>query len=89
MTVFLVFRQLPGVTREQYSAAQRAIADVAGSVGPQAPVRYCGGFFLPAVARAVCVFEADSAVDVEAVNAQAGVPFNEVAAALDLRVTGP
>jgi hypothetical protein len=52
-------------------------------------VRYCGGFFLPAVARAVCVFEAGSAVDVEAVNAQAGVPFTEVAAALDLRVTGP
>ena len=89
MTVFLVFRQLPRVTRDQYSAAQRAIADVANSARPQASVRYCGGFFLPAVARAVCVFEAGSAVDVEAVNAQAGVPFTEVAAALDLRVTGP
>jgi hypothetical protein len=89
MTVFLVFRQLPGVTRDQYGAAQRAIADVASGTGPQASVRYRGGYFLPAAARAVCVFEAASAADVEAVNLRAGVPFTEVAAALDLRETGP
>jgi hypothetical protein len=89
MTVFLVFRQLPGVTRDQYSAAQRAVADVIGNAGENARVCYRGGFFLPASARAVCVFEAGSAADVETVNQQAGVPFTEVVEALQLRATGP
>jgi hypothetical protein len=89
MTVFLVFRQLPGVTRDQYSAAQRAVAEVIGNAGQQAQVHYRGGFFLPASAGAICVFEAGSAADVEAVNQHAGVPFTEIVAALKLRVTGP
>jgi hypothetical protein len=89
MTVFLVFRHLPGVTRDQYSAAQRAVADVIGNSAPQAQVSYRGGFFLPASARAICVFEASSAADVVTVNQQAGVPFTEVVAALQLRATRP
>ena len=89
MTVFLVFRHLPGVTRDQYSAAQRAVADVIGSASQQIKTRYLGGFFLPASARAICVFQAGSVADVEAVNEQANVPFTEVLAALDLRVSGP
>jgi hypothetical protein len=89
MTVFLVFRDLPGVTRDQYGAAQRAVAAVAARAGPQAPVRYRGGFYLPASARAICVFEASSAADVEAVNQQAGVPFTTVAAAVDLPAPRP
>lgn len=89
MTVFLVFRHLPGVTRDQYSAAQRAVADVIGSASQQITARYPGGFFLPASARAICVFQASSVADVEAVNEQAKVPFTEVVAALDLRVSGP
>jgi hypothetical protein len=89
MTVFLVFRDLPGVTRDQYGAAQRAVASVAASAGPQAHVRYRGGFYLPASARAICVFEATSAADVEAVNRQAGVPFTTVAAAVDLPAPRP
>jgi Protein of unknown function (DUF4242) len=88
MTVFLVFRQLPGVTRDQYVAAQRAVADVIGNAGPHAQMCYRGGFFLPASARAICVFEAGSAADVETVNQHAGVPFTEVVAALQLRIAG-
>jgi hypothetical protein len=88
MTVFLVFRHLPGVTRDQYSAAQRAVADVIGSAGQQITARYLGGFFLPASARAICVFQAGSVADVEAVNEQAQVPFTEVVPALDLRISG-
>jgi Protein of unknown function (DUF4242) len=89
MTVFLVFRDLPGVTRDQYGAAQRAVADVAARAGPHGQVRYRGGYFLPASARAICVFEATSAADVEAVNQRAGVPFTNVTAAVDLPATGP
>jgi hypothetical protein len=89
MTVFLVFRDLPGVTRDQYGAAQRAVVDVTARGGPHARVRYRGGFFLPASACAICVFEGVSAADVEAVNQQAGVPFTSVAAAVDLPAPRP
>jgi hypothetical protein len=89
MTVFLVFRDLPGVTRDQYGAAQRAVTDVVVRAGSQARVRYLGGFFLPASARAICVFEGISAADVETVNQQAGVPFTTVVAAVDLLAPRP
>jgi hypothetical protein len=86
MTVFLVFRELPGVTRDQYSAAQRAVVDAIGRAGVSHEIRYRGGFFLPAQAHAICVFDADSAADVTAVNEQAGVPFAQVVEAVDLRL---
>lgn len=86
MTSFLVFRDLPGVTRDQYTAAQKAAADAAHratAAGRQ--VTYLGGFFLPGTGRAICVFDAESAADVAAVNRQAGVPVAEVIEAIELR----
>ena len=49
---FLVFRSLPGVTRDQYAAAQRAAADASRrhtQAGPK--VSYLGGFSSPEPAR--------------------------------------
>lgn len=86
MTSFLVFRDLPGVTRDQYVAAQHAAADASrrsSAVGRE--VRYQGGFFLPGAGRAICIFDAESAADVAAVNEQAGVPAADVVEAIDLR----
>jgi Protein of unknown function (DUF4242) len=82
---FLVFRDLPGVTRDQYAAAQRALADAARrSAADGLDVAYLGGFFLPATARAVCVFRASSAAAAAEVNRLAGVPVSEIAEAIDL-----
>jgi hypothetical protein len=89
MATFLVFRDLPGVTRDQYSAAQRAVADAVARAAGSHPIRYGGGFFLPGQARAICVFEAGSTIDVAAVNERAGVPFTDVMEAIDLRPAGP
>jgi hypothetical protein len=89
MATFLVFRDLPGVTRDQFSAAQRAVTDAIGRAGESHRIGYGGGFFLPGQARAICVFEAGSAADVAAVNEQAGVPFTEVVEVIDLRPAGP
>jgi hypothetical protein len=83
---FLVFRDLPGVTRDQYAAAQHAAAEAArraSAAGRQ--VRYLGGFFLPAAAQAICIFEAYTAADVSAVNTLAGVPATGIVEAIDLR----
>jgi len=53
---FLVFRNLPGVTRDQYTAAQRAAADACRRMTAAGrEVRYHGGFFLPGAGRAICV----------------------------------
>lgn len=80
-----MFRDLPGVTRDQYSAAQHAAAEAAGrtsAAGRQ--VTYRGGFFLPATAQAICIFDAETAADVIAVNTLAGLPVTDVVEAIDL-----
>ena len=89
MAAFLVFRELPGVTRDQYAAAQQAAATAARRASTASrEIRYMGGFFLPGQARAVCIFDADSATDVAEVNERAGVPFTDVLAAIDMRLGG-
>lgn len=83
---FLVFRDLPGVTRDQYAAAQRAAADAARrTAGADREVTYQGGFFLPATARAICIFDAETAADVIAVNELAGLPTTNIVEAIELR----
>jgi hypothetical protein len=52
------------VTRDQYAAAQRALADAARRAAASGPgVAYLDGLFFPAAARAICVFRAASASD--------------------------
>jgi Protein of unknown function (DUF4242) len=86
VATFLVLRQLPGLTRDQYTAAQRAVSEAArqASAGGRG-VRHLGGFFMPGKGRAICIFCAESLVDVIAVNERAGVPFTEVLEAIELR----
>jgi hypothetical protein len=86
VTTFLVLRQLPGVTRDQYAAAQQAAMDAASqSSADGRVVQYLGGFFFPGAGRAICIFGADSAADVAMVNQHAGVPFTEVLEAIEMR----
>jgi hypothetical protein len=83
---FLVFRQLSGVTRDQYGAAQHAAIDAASRPIPgRHPVLYKGGLLVPGDGRAICIFDADCLDDVITVNERAGVPFIEVVEAVELR----
>jgi Nickel responsive protein SCO4226-like len=89
VATFLVFRLIPGVTRDQYAAAQQAAMDAASQSSADGHVvRYLGGFFFPGAGRAVCVFGAQSAADVAMVNQHAGVPFTEVLEAIEMRPLG-
>lgn len=86
VATFLVIRHLPGVTRDQYAAAQQAAAYAASQfVADGRAVRYLSGFFLPGTGRAICVFSADSATDVAIVNRHAGVPYTELLEAIEMR----
>ena len=90
MATFLVLRHLPGVTRDQYAAAQQAAGDAARQVSAGCrAVQYLGGFFIPGAGRAICIFRADSLADVAMVNEQAGVPFTEILEAIELRTDRP
>jgi hypothetical protein len=82
---FLVQRDLPGLSGEQFRAAQRAAQAAARrATRDGTSVRYLRGLFMPAEGRAVCLFEAPDVDSVRAVNLAAGVPFSHVAEALDL-----
>jgi hypothetical protein len=85
VATFLVLRQVSGLTRDQYAAAQQAASEEARQVGSGRIVRVREGFLIPAKGWAICVFCAESLEDVTAVNEQAGVPFTEVLEAIELR----
>ncbi len=83
MTTYLVFRDLPGITRDQFVAAQRAVTNEADSARAAGrTVRYLTGYFLAANATGLCLFEATDAEEVASVNQQAGVPFTTVVEAV-------
>ena len=86
MATFLVLRQLPGLTRDQYAAAQQAADQAARQASIEGRVvRHLGGFFMPGRGRAICIFCAQSLTDVTAVNERAGVPFTEILEAIELQ----
>jgi hypothetical protein len=82
---FLVLRQLPGLTRDQYAAALQTASEAAQQTGVDGrTVRHLGGFFIPSKGQAICIFCAESSADVATVNERAGVPFTEVVEAIEL-----
>lgn len=86
MATFLVLRKVPGLTRDQYAAAQEATSKEARQASISGRrVRLLGGYFIPGRGRAICVFDAESLEDVTAVNERSGVPFTEVLEAIKLR----
>jgi hypothetical protein len=87
--LYLVDRDLPGVTVDQLAAAQRAaIAASNEFTAAGKPVRYIRSTFLPLEAHCLCLFEAADAELVAAVNEAAQIPFTRVSEALELASSG-
>ena len=85
MQTFVVERSLKGIAMDQLAAAQKRAIDTAGEMSAQGtPVRYLRSTFVPESGQCMCLFEADSAQDVEALNRKAGIPFTRVLPAMDL-----
>jgi hypothetical protein len=85
MAVYLVDRDLPGITVDGLAALQRAtLATCQDFTAAGTPVRYLHGLFVPGEARCLCLFEADDEATVVAVNDTAHLPFTRVVEALDL-----
>ena len=85
MAIYMVERELPGITNEGLAGAQQAaIASSQKSTTAGNPVRYVRSTFVPGEARCMCLFEASSAAAVRDVNEAAGLPFTRIVEAMDL-----
>lgn len=85
MAVYMVERDLTGITMPELAGAQRAaIATARRFTADGTAVRYIRSTFVPGDARCMCLFDAASADDVKKVNEAAQLPFTRIVEALDL-----
>jgi hypothetical protein len=85
MAVYMVERDLPGITLEQLGSAQKAAIDTSKRLTEDGrPVRYIRSTYVPGEARCMCLFEAPNAQRVREVNEEAQIPFTRIVEALDL-----
>ena len=85
MGVYLVDRDLPGITAEGLALLVRAeigASEQLTAVGQRA--RYLRSVFIVGEARCLCLFEAEDEAAVAALNEVAQLPFTRIVAALDL-----
>ena len=85
MAVYMVERNLPGITLEQLGGAQKAAIDTSRRFTDEGKdVRYIRSTYVPGEARCMCLFEAPNAQRVRDVNEAAQIPFTRIVEALDL-----
>ena len=85
MPVYMVERDLPGITMEQLAAAQRAAIETSKQFTDQGkPVRYIRSLFVPGESRCMCLFEAGTPELAQEVNDAAKIPYTRVLNAVDL-----
>ena len=85
MTVYMVERELKGISMSDLAAAQqRAIKTSKHYAAHGTPMRYIRSTFVPDDGRCMCLFEAESAENVKRLNEEAKIPFTRVTSALDL-----
>jgi len=85
MSVYLVDRNLPGITMDQLAAAQKAAIETSQRFTLEGKhVRYIRSTFVPGEAHCMCLFEAADPQLVKDVNEAAQIPFSRISVALDL-----
>ena len=85
MPVYMVDRNLPGITMQQLAAAQKAAIETGKrltSAGKS--VRYIRSTFLPQESRCMCLFEAPNSDLVKQLNDEAKIPYTRIVEAADL-----
>ncbi len=85
MSVYMVERDLKGISMQDLAGAQQAAIAKAGEMSKGGTeIGYIRSTFAPEDGRCMCLFEANSAADVKRLNDEAGLPYNGVVEALDL-----
>lgn len=89
MAVYMVERQLPGITPEQLAGAQRAAITTSERFSREGKdVRYIRSTYVPGEEKCLCLFEAHDRNVVREVNESAALPFSRIVEAMDLTPAG-
>lgn len=85
MSVFMVERNLAGISMDDLAAAQKAAIDTAQQMAKGGKkISYIRSTFAPDDGRCMCLFEGESEDQVRNLNDTAGLPYSRVVQALDL-----
>lgn len=85
MSVYMVERDLKGISMEDLGGAQKAAIRKAEEMSAEGiAIRYIRSTFAPEDGRCMCLFHAASDADVKRLNDEAGLPYSRVVPALDL-----
>ena len=85
MSVFMVERNLKGISIDDLGAAQKAaIATAQKMTADGDKISYVRSTFAPEDGRCMCLFDGESADQVRRLNDTAGLPYDKVVAAMDL-----
>ncbi|SFL48499.1 DUF4242 domain-containing protein [Shimia aestuarii] len=85
MSVFMVERDLAGISMDDLAAAQKAAIETAEQMtNAGEKISYVRSTFAPDDGRCMCLFEGENENQVRNLNDKAGLPYNRVVAALDL-----
>ena len=89
MSVFMVERNLKGISMEDLGGAQQAAIETAKKMSEQgSAISYIRSTFAPEDGRCMCLFDGESEAQVRQLNDTAGLPYDRVVAALDLTPAG-
>lgn len=85
MQVFVTERSLKGIAMQDLAAAQKRAIETAEQFSRDGrEIKYLRTTFVPDSGRCSCLFEAQDAATVQALNDTAKIPYDRVAQALDL-----
>ena len=85
MSVFMVERDLKGISMADLGGAQQAAIRTAQDMTAKGTkISYIRSTFAPDDGRCMCLFDAASDAEVRQLNDTAGLPYHKVVAALDL-----
>jgi hypothetical protein len=75
----MVERSLPGFTSDQLPGAAGAAKSATSDMSAEGtPIRYLRSTFVPSEQKCYCLFEGNSAKDVEQAQTRAGLPFDQI-----------
>src|SRR5262245_18837096 len=85
MAVYMVERELQGITMDQLGAAQKSAIETGKKLTSEGKkVRYIRSTFVPGEAKCMCLLEAQSSQLVKELDDKAYLPYTRIVEALDL-----
>jgi hypothetical protein len=83
--MFMVYRQLPGLTSANVQALHRALTEaVRRATADGERLHYVRSIYVPSRGQCLCVFRAETAAAVARVNEIAQAPFTHIDEAIDV-----